>query len=75
VGAQGWYDIETDREHLVGITMADVGDVAIQGSDDVDNFARMTEAARRITERGSLLVAMGGDHSISFPRPGSSRTS
>ena len=67
VGAQGWYDIETDREHLVGVTMADVGDVAIQGSDDVRNFARITEVVHRIAERGSLLVAVGGDHSISFP--------
>jgi len=66
-GAEGWYDIETDREHLVGVTMADVGDVAIQGADDVRNFDRITEVVRRITERGSLLVAVGGDHSISFP--------
>jgi hypothetical protein len=47
--------------------MADVGEVAIQGSDDVRNFARITEVARRITERGTVLVAVGGDHSISFP--------
>jgi agmatinase len=66
-GAEGWYDIESDREYLVGITMADVGDVAIQGSDDVRNFARITEVARRVTEGGCLLVAVGGDHSISFP--------
>jgi len=66
-GAEGWYDIETDREHLVGVTMADLGDVAIQGSDDVRNFARIAEVARRVAERGSMLVAVGGDHSISFP--------
>ena len=66
-GALGWYDVEADREHLVGVTMADVGDVVIQGSDESANFARMTEAARRIAERGSVLVAVGGDHSISLP--------
>ena len=66
-GAEGWYDVETDREHLVGVTMADVGDVAIQGSDDVRNFARITEVVRRIAQRGALLAAVGGDHSISFP--------
>jgi hypothetical protein len=32
-GAEGWYDVEADRDYLVGVTMADVGDVAIQGSD------------------------------------------
>ncbi len=66
-GAVGWYDVEVDREHLVGVTMADVGDVAIQGSDEAGNFARMTEAARGIAECGAVLVAVGGDHSISFP--------
>jgi agmatinase len=66
-GAEGWYDIEADREYLAGVTMADVGDVAIQGSDVEGNYARMTGAARRIAERGALMVAIGGDHSISFP--------
>ena len=47
--------------------MADVGDVAIQGSDVEGNFDRITETVRRIVERGSLPVAVGGDHSISYP--------
>jgi agmatinase len=66
-GSVGWYDVETDRDRLVGVTMADVGDVAIQGSQVEANFDRITEVVRRITERGSLPVAIGGDHSISFP--------
>ena len=66
-GSVGWYDVETDRDRLVGVTMADVGDVAIQGSQVESNFDRMTEVVRRITERGALPVAVGGDHSISFP--------
>lgn len=64
---EGWYDIEADRDYLAGVTMADVGDVAIQGSDVEGNYARITEAARRIAESGALLAAIGGDHSISFP--------
>jgi hypothetical protein len=28
-GAAGWYDVEADRDYLVGVTMADVGDVAV----------------------------------------------
>ena len=47
--------------------MADVGDVAIQGSDTGANYRRITGAARAIVERGALLVAIGGDHSISYP--------
>jgi agmatinase len=66
-GAEGWYDVEADRDYLVGVTMADVGDVAIQGADTEGNHERITGAARRIAERGALLVAIGGDHSISYP--------
>jgi agmatinase len=66
-GAEGWYDVEVDRDYLVGVTMADVGDVAIQGSDTDGNYERITSAARAIVERGALLVAIGGDHSISYP--------
>jgi agmatinase len=47
--------------------MVDVGDVAIQGSDTEGNYARITRAAWAIAERGSLMVAIGGDHSISYP--------
>ena len=67
-GAEGWYDVEADRDHLVGVTMADVGDVAIQGSDTEGNYGRITRrGARPIAERGALMVAIGGDHSISYP--------
>ncbi len=66
-GAMGWYDIETDRDRLRGVTMIDVGDVVIQGADDHGNFARMREAANQIVARGCVLVAVGGDHSMSFP--------
>ena len=66
-GAEGWYDVEGDRDYLAGVTMADVGDVAIQGSDTEGNYERITEAARLIADRGALMVAIGGDHSISYP--------
>jgi agmatinase len=66
-GAEGYYDVEADRDHLTGVTMADLGDVAIQGSDTEANYTRITGAARTIAERGSLMAAVGGDHSISYP--------
>jgi agmatinase len=66
-GAEGWYDVEADRDYLAGVTMADLGDVAIQGSDTDANYDRITSAAQRIVERGALMVAVGGDHSISYP--------
>jgi agmatinase len=66
-GSEGWYDVESGREHFKGVTMVDLGDVLIQGADEARNFARMTAVARRVTSQGTLLVAVGGDHSISFP--------
>lgn len=66
-GAVGWYDVEADRDYLVGVTMADVGDVAIVGAEIERNLDRTTEVTRRLAERGSLVVAVGGDHSISYP--------
>jgi agmatinase len=63
----GWYDVESGRDHLVGVTMADAGDVAIQGSDTAANYERISGAARAIAGRGALMVAVGGDHSISYP--------
>ena len=66
-GAEGWYDVEVGRDYLVGVTMADVGDVTIQGSDTDANFQRITLAAQGIATRGALMVAVGGDHSISYP--------
>ena len=66
-GAAGWYDVEADKDYLVGVTMADLGDVAIAGAEVDRNLERTTEVVRRVAERGSLVVAVGGDHSISFP--------
>jgi len=63
----GWHDVEVGRDRLVGVTMADVGDVVIQGPQVHANFDRMTEVMRRISASGALPVAVGGDHSISFP--------
>jgi agmatinase len=63
----GFYDVESDRDLLAGVAMADAGDVAIQGSDTEGNYARITGAVRAIIERGALPVAIGGDHSISYP--------
>jgi hypothetical protein len=54
-GATGWYDVEADRDYLVGVTMVDVGDVAIQGSDTDANYERIRGAARGIAERGALM--------------------
>lgn len=66
-GAIGWFDIEDGKEHLQGVTMADCGDVAIAGAEIERNLDRITEVSSQIAARDALIVAVGGDHSISFP--------
>lgn len=63
----GWFDIETEQHHLRGVRLADCGDVLIGAGDTILSHDRISEAARRIAERGALVAAVGGDHSISFP--------
>jgi agmatinase len=63
----GWFDIETERHYLEGVRLADCGDVLIAGGDVQLSQARTTTAVRKIAERGAIVVAVGGDHSISFP--------
>src|SRR5256712_8727154 len=63
----GWFDIETERHYLEGVRLADCGDVLIAGGDMPLSQARTRAAARKIAERGAMVVAVGGDHSISFP--------
>ena len=67
VPGEGWYDLDAGRQRLAGVAMADVGDVVIQGGDTIANHDRIAAAARTVAARGALLVAFGGDHSISFP--------
>lgn len=63
----GWFDIETERQYLEGVRLADCGDVLIAGGDVGLSRERITAAARTMADRGALVVAVGGDHSISFP--------
>ena len=65
--ADGFFDIDTGDELLRGVTMADCGNVPIVPSEVVGNFERITRAVEQLVERGSLPVAVGGDHAITFP--------
>jgi len=63
----GWFDIEAERHYLAGVRLADCGDVLVAGGDVALSHERITTATRLISERGALVAAVGGDHSISFP--------
>jgi agmatinase len=66
-GSDGVYDFERRAWILRGVKMADAGNVDIRPSDFKPNFDRITEVVRQAQAHQTLLVALGGDHSISFP--------
>jgi len=66
--AGGRFDVQDGAEYLKGVTMADCGDVNIMpGADVRANFERITRVVQELAARDALVVAIGGDHSISFP--------
>jgi agmatinase len=63
----GFVCVDDGKEYLRGVTMADIGDVVIAPG-DVRRFVNTTAAvARQVASRRSVLVSVGGDHSIAFP--------
>ena len=68
---RGYYDPESRRQFLepemTGGRIADVGDADVLPTNVVDTFANITALTGEVVSRGALPVALGGDHSISFP--------
>jgi agmatinase len=63
----GWFDIETERQYLDGLRLADCGDVLLAPGDVQLSHDRISAATRSIAEHGALVAVVGGDHSISYP--------
>jgi agmatinase len=68
---RGFYDPEARHQFLesemTGGRIADVGDADVLPTNVVDTFANITALTRAVADRGAMPVALGGDHSISFP--------
>ncbi len=62
----GWYDIEEEKTYLEGVTMADVGDIAISGGSTVETFNTITSVVDQLVGRTKVVAGVGGDHSISI---------
>jgi agmatinase len=63
----GFVCVDDGKEYLRGVTMADIGDIVVRPGDIRSMIATTTEVARQIAARRSVLVSVGGDHSIAFP--------
>ncbi|HEV2439289.1 MAG TPA: arginase family protein [bacterium] len=64
---EGWYDLDSARWILRGVSMADWGDVRIAPTELTGNLDRITEGVRAILDAGSLPVMVGGDHAVTYP--------
>ena len=68
---RGYYDPAVRRQFLeremVQGRIADVGDADILPTNVVDTFANITALTKAVVNRGAMPVALGGDHSVTFP--------
>jgi agmatinase len=61
-------DLDTGQERLAGMKLADIGDLDLMPSLGAEpNFERITAVAAAVAARDAIPIAVGGDHSISFP--------
>lgn len=65
--SKGFFDINRDRNLMVGTRIVDCGDVDVIYFDQERNFRLIYESVQGILERGAVPVVLGGDHSISYP--------
>lgn len=67
----GYYNHEEDRvflgEELSRNMLIDAGDVNIVPTDIIGNINKTTTLAKKILDKGALLIALGGDHSVTYP--------
>ena len=70
-GADGYYNPETRRQYLeveLGERLiVDAGDADILPTNVEKTFDNITAMARTLIARSALLVALGGDHAVTYP--------
>ncbi|MBS3966780.1 MAG: agmatinase [Truepera sp.] len=67
LGPAGYFDLESERYRLSGVSLVDAGDVDPAQLEHQETFARITQAAQELRQRVRLPVFVGGDHSVSYP--------
>jgi agmatinase len=63
----GWYDIGLDTRILEGVRLLDAGDFCFEYGESVDTvYERLGAVWQALRSEGTLAVALGGDHSITY---------
>jgi agmatinase len=67
----GIYNHQTDqillRDELAKNRMLDIGDVNITPTDIEGTFRKISDTVRKVMEEKTMLITLGGDHSITYP--------
>ncbi len=63
----GYWDVASEHQRLAQVRIVDLGDIAIVRASQERTAEAITAAARAARTSGGLLLALGGDHSISYP--------
>lgn len=70
-GRNGIYNHQMDQillgEELAKVRMLDIGDVNITPTDIEGTFRKISDTVRRVMEDKTMLITLGGDHSITYP--------
>lgn len=70
-GRNGFFDIESGRSYLAREVsqdrIVDIGDADILPTNTERCFGNVTQMVRKVLDQGVFPVALGGDHTISFP--------
>ena len=67
IDAEGYFDIDAGGQVLRGVTMADCGNINVMPSNVLGNFDKLTQVVKKVVDRVSLPVIVGGDHAITYP--------
>lgn len=63
----GYWDVVTEQQRLAGVRVVDLGDVEVVRASQDGTTDAITTAARLARQSARVLVALGGDHSVSYP--------
>lgn len=67
IGEVGLFDVDKNLTLLEGARIGDIGDVIISPGEGKINRDRMSNSVKEILASGAVPIAVGGDHSITYP--------
>ena len=67
VEAEDYFDIDAGDDLLRSVTMVDCGNITVLPTEVHASFDKLTQVVKKVVDRGSFPVMVGGDHAITLP--------